>query len=71
MEEIESVGTFYVLSIKGGYYDKDGEIVESLTDARLFTTRHDAIEFRRFHDPLHRVDCSILLQLTVFIAEAE
>lgn len=67
--EIESTATLYALSIKGGYYDHLGEIVKDLTDAKLFPTKEEAIKFRQFYDPCHRVDCSIMLQLTVFISE--
>lgn len=71
MEEIESTATLYVLSIKGGYYDNQGQITELLTDALLFSTRQEAIDFRRRYDPAHHVDCSILLQLTIFISEMD
>lgn len=67
--EIESTTTLYALSIKGGYYDKIGEITGELTDARLFQTKDEAVRFREFYDPCHKVDCSILLQLTVFISK--
>lgn len=69
--EIESTATIYALSIKGEFYDNNGQITEFLTDAKLFSTRQEAIEFRKIHDPLHSVDCSRLLQLTVFISEVE
>lgn len=69
MEEIESTATLYALSIKGGYYDGSGEITESIADAKLFSTRQEAIEFRRLHDRIHHIDCSVLLQLTIFISQ--
>ena len=71
MEEIESTATLYVLSIKGEYYGKDGEITPFLTEAQLFSSRQEAIEFRRLHDRQHHVDCSLLLQMTVFISEID
>lgn len=71
MEEIEATAMLYALSIKGGYYDSNGEITEFLTDAKFFTTQQEAIEFRTSYDPQHQVDCSILLQLTVFISEID
>ena len=67
--EIESSATLYALSIKGGYYDINGRIVVLLTDAKLFSSRQEAINFRKIHDPRHHVDCSALLQLTIFISE--
>ena len=69
MEEIESTATLYTLSIKGGYYDESGEITEFLTEAKLFSNPQEANSFRRIHDPQHYVDCSMLLQLTIFISE--
>lgn len=71
MQEIESTATLYALSIKGGYYDKNGEITELLTEAKLFSSPQEAIEFREFYDPQHYVDCSIVLKLTVFITSDE
>lgn len=71
MTEIESTATFYALSIKGGYYDDNGEITEFLTEAKLFSTQQEAINFRKIHDPWHHVDCSTLLHLTVFISQME
>lgn len=71
MEEIESTATLYALSIKGGYYDDGGEITELITDAKLFSTQQEAIEFRRVYDPLHHVERSGILQLTVFISQME
>ena len=71
MEEIEAAAMLYALSIKGGYYDKNGQVTELLTDAKFFKTQQEAIEFRRVYDPQHYVDCSVLLQLTVFISEID
>ncbi len=71
MDEIESTATLYALSIKGGYYDVNGEITMFLTEARFFSSRQEAIEFRKTYDPIHYVDCSTILQLTVFISEVE
>lgn len=71
MSEIELTATLYVLSIKGGYYDGNGQITELLTDAKLFSTRQEGIEFRKRYDPQHHVDCSTILQLTVFISEID
>jgi hypothetical protein len=70
MEEIESTATLYILSVKGGYYDADGDIAELLADAHFFSTPQEAMTFRRVHDPRHHIDCAILLQLTIFIGEA-
>lgn len=69
MEEIESTATLYALSIKGGYYDTDGQITALITDAKLFSSWQEATAFRKVYDPLHHVDCSTLLQLTVFVSE--
>lgn len=69
MDGVESIATLYVLSIKGGYYTLNGQITESLSDARFFATEQEAINFRRHHDPQHRVDCAMLLKLTIFIEE--
>lgn len=68
MGEIESTATVYALSLKGGYYDSFGAITELLTEAQLFSTQQEAIKFRKIHDPLHYVDCSILLSLTIFVS---
>ena len=68
---IESTATLYALSIKGGYYDNFGGITELLTEAHLFLTRREAIEFREKFDSSHRVDRSVLLQIIVFISEIE
>jgi hypothetical protein len=69
--EIESSATLYALSIKGGYYDHLGEIVEDLTEAKLFPTREEAIKFREFYDPCHHVEQAILLRVTIFIAQED
>ena len=69
--KIESSATLYALTIKGGYYDSLGEIVKDLTEAKLFPTKKEAIKFREFYDPCHRVDCSVLLRVTIFVSEAD
>lgn len=71
MEEIESTATFYALSVKGGYYDADGEITELITDAKLFSTQQEAVNFRKIHDPMHHIERAGLLQLTVFISQID
>lgn len=68
MQEFESTATLYALSVKGGYYDKNGQITELLTKAKLFSSPQEAIEFRKSYDPQHYVDCSMVLKLTVFIS---
>jgi hypothetical protein len=68
MQEFESTATLYVLSIKGGYYDKNGQITELLTEAEFFSSPQEAIEFREFYDPQHCVDCSMVLKLMIFIS---
>lgn len=71
MQEIESTATLYALSIKGGYYDKKGQITELLTEAKLFFSPQDAIEFRKLYDSQHYVDCSMILKLTIFVSSDE
>lgn len=71
MEEIESTATLYALTIKGGYCDVNGKITMFLTEAKFFSSRQEAIEFRKAYDLMHYVDCSTILQLTVFISEVE
>lgn len=71
MEEIESTAMLYVLSIKGEYYDRFGQITESLADAKLFSTAQEVIEFKKLYDPQHYVDCAIVLRLTIFISEVD
>lgn len=69
MDGVESIARLYVLSIKGGYYTPDGQITEALSDARFFATERESINFREHHDPKHRVDCAMLLKLTIFVSE--
>ena len=71
MGDLESIGTLYVLSIKGGYYNSDGQITEELSNARFFPTSREAADFQKHHDSRHRVDRSTLLKLTIFITEEE
>ncbi|HET7640222.1 MAG TPA: hypothetical protein VFK47_15960, partial [Ktedonobacteraceae bacterium] len=67
----ESTATLYILSIKSGYYNRYGQITELLADAKLFSSQQEAIDFRKLYDPQHYVDCSVILQLTVFVSQID
>lgn len=68
---METTYTYYALSIKGGFYSGTGAIVEEIATARLFKTEQQAIEFRKIHDPKHRVDCSTLLTVQMLVSWTE
>ena len=60
---------YYALSIKGGFYDSDGEIVDDFEGAKLFKSQQEAVAFRKKYDPIHRVDCAILLNVQILVSE--
>ena len=68
-QELEALATLYALSIKGGYYTANGEITDDLSQAKFFSSPEEAKDFRRAHDPRHRIDQSILLHLVAAIYE--
>jgi hypothetical protein len=56
----------YALSIKGGYYNASGEIIQDLIEAKLFSAPEEAMAFRKRFDPLHKIDEAMLLQVSMF-----
>ena len=72
MEEDKTISTTltcYALSIKGGYYDCEGNITEELSEALLFNTRDQAIAYRKQADKYHQVEQSMLLRITWLVED--
>jgi hypothetical protein len=69
MEDEQTTYTYFVLSIKGGFYDSSGAIVEEIGAAKFFQTKEQARMFRKIYDPKHRVDCSGLIAVQMLASE--
>lgn len=59
----------YCLSIKGGFYGANGEIVNQFCDAKMFASEQEAIAFRQRYDKLHGIDEAMLLTVTALVEE--
>ncbi len=67
----ETTFTYYALSVKGGFYNGIGQIVDEIGEAQLFKTAEIAKSFRKVHDPKHYVTESTLLLVQVLISEVD
>lgn len=71
MQDDQTTYTYFVLSIKGGFYDATGAIVDELGDAKFFKTKKHAFEFRNIYDPNHRVDYSALVLVQMLASDVD
>lgn len=69
MNDEQTTYQYYALSIKGGFYDALGRVVDNFDDAFLFKSQDKAIAFRKRYDPINRIDCAILLSVQVLVSE--
>lgn len=67
----ETTFNYYALSIKGGYYNHLGQIVNELNNAKLFTTQEEAKAFRKIYDSTHWVTESTLLRVHLLLSEVD
>jgi hypothetical protein len=71
MQDEQTTYTYYALSVKGGFYNAAGMVVEEIGAAQKFKTKKQAIEFREFHDPIQKVDCSTLVVVQMALSELD
>jgi hypothetical protein len=71
MLDEQTTFTYYALSVKGGFYGGNGQIVNEIGDAQFFMSKECAIAFRKQYDPIHLVSCSILLAVQILVSEVE
>ncbi|MBA3920315.1 MAG: hypothetical protein H0X31_00860 [Nostocaceae cyanobacterium] len=69
MQQEQEYYRYYALSIKGGFYSKDGQIVEKFEEAILFEDSLEAKNFRDIHDPSNRVERATLLLVNISVLE--
>ncbi len=71
MDNSESTAVFYVLQAKGSYYTADGQLTDLLREAKLFESVQEAESFQKQFDPIHSIDLSMLVRLTLLVEEVE
>lgn len=60
---------YYGLSIKGGFYDALGQIVDDFDKAKLFKNQQEVIVFRNRYDPIHQIECAMLLNVQILVSQ--
>lgn len=69
MNDEQTTYQYFALSIKGGFYNAFGEIVDDFDEAKLFKSQQEARAFRTRYDPIHRVANAMLLNVQVLVSE--